>query len=133
MPHGRFRIVEREQLSFILQEQKLVLSDLIEKKNAIRVGKLLSADAILTGVIHESPNFFEVVSWLVDVETSEIMESKEEYAEEFSVRTIRRMAQSLVQKYRQAFPLVEGVVLNRDEQTVYEDLGTQMGVKTGYR
>jgi tetratricopeptide (TPR) repeat protein len=128
---GRFRVVERDQLSHILQEQKLVLSDLVEKKNAIRVGKLLSADAILMGAIHESANFFEVVSWLVDVETSEIMESKEEYTKKISVETIREIAQSMVYKYHQAFPFVEGTVLSRDEQLVYEDIGTQLGIKTG--
>jgi tetratricopeptide (TPR) repeat protein len=128
---GRFRIVEREQLSHILQEQKLALSDLTERETAIQVGRLLSADAILMGTIHETADSFEVVSWLADVETSEILESKEEYTEKISLKAIRRMAQSLMYKYHQAFPLLEGVVLNREEQTIYEDLGSKMGVKTG--
>jgi hypothetical protein len=128
---GRFRVVEREELSHILQEQKLALSDLTTKETAIQVGKLLSADAILTGTIFETADSFEVVSWLADVETTEILESKEEYTEDISLKAIRRMAQSLMYKYHQAFPLVEGVVLNREKQTVYEDLGSKMGVKTG--
>ena len=54
-----FRVVEKENLDEIIEEQKFSLSGLVdESETAIELGKLIGADHIITGTIH-SLNFDE--------------------------------------------------------------------------
>src|SRR5438046_6450457 len=46
---GRFRVVEREQLAALMQEKNLAISGDIDPKTAVRAGKLLGVDYLLTG------------------------------------------------------------------------------------
>ena len=50
---GRFRVVEREQLQALMQEKNLALSGDIDPKTAVRAGKLLGVDYLLTGAVTE--------------------------------------------------------------------------------
>jgi len=50
---GRFRVVEREQLEALMQEKNLSLSGDVDPKTAIRAGKLLGVDYLLTGAVTE--------------------------------------------------------------------------------
>jgi curli biogenesis system outer membrane secretion channel CsgG len=53
---GKFRVVEREQLEALMQEKNLSLSGDIDPKTAVRVGKLLGVNYILTGAVTEYGN-----------------------------------------------------------------------------
>jgi TolB-like protein len=44
-----FRVVERDQLQAIMQEQNMAKTDVIDKATAIKLGKLLSAHNMVTG------------------------------------------------------------------------------------
>ena len=50
---GRFRVIEREMLAALMQEKNLALSGDIDPKTAIRAGKLLGVDYLLTGAVTE--------------------------------------------------------------------------------
>ena len=50
---GKFRVVEREQLEALMQEKNLTLSGDIDPKTAVRVGKLLGVNYLLTGAVTE--------------------------------------------------------------------------------
>ena len=50
---GKFRVVEREQLEALMQEKNLSLSGDVDPKTAIRAGKLLGVNYILTGAVTE--------------------------------------------------------------------------------
>jgi curli biogenesis system outer membrane secretion channel CsgG len=50
---GRFRVIEREQLAALMQEKNLSLSGDVDPKTAIRAGKLLGVDYLLTGAVTE--------------------------------------------------------------------------------
>ena len=50
---GRFRVVEREQLAALMQEKNLALSGDIDPSTAVRAGKLLGVDYLLTGSVTE--------------------------------------------------------------------------------
>src|ERR1700759_4386289 len=50
---GKFRVVEREQLEALMQEKNLSLSGDIDPKTAVRVGKLLGVNYLLTGAVTE--------------------------------------------------------------------------------
>lgn len=50
---GKFRVVEREQLEALMQEKNLTLSGDVDPKTAVRVGKLLGVNYLLTGAVTE--------------------------------------------------------------------------------
>ena len=50
---GKFRVVEREQLEALMKEKGLTLSGDVDPKTAIRVGKLLGVNYLLTGAVTE--------------------------------------------------------------------------------
>ncbi len=50
---GKFRVVEREQLAALMQEKNLTLSGDIDPATAVRVGKLLGVNYLLTGSVTE--------------------------------------------------------------------------------
>jgi curli biogenesis system outer membrane secretion channel CsgG len=50
---GKFRVVEREQLEALMQEKNLTLSGDVDPSTAVKVGKLLGVNYLLTGAITE--------------------------------------------------------------------------------
>ena len=50
---GKFRVVDREQLDAIMQEKGLTLSGDIDPKTAMKIGKLLGVNYLLTGAVTE--------------------------------------------------------------------------------
>ncbi|MGH9360568.1 MAG: CsgG/HfaB family protein [Thermoanaerobaculia bacterium] len=50
---GKFRVVEREQLAALMQEKNLTLSGDLDPATAVRVGKLLGVNYLLTGAVTE--------------------------------------------------------------------------------
>jgi curli biogenesis system outer membrane secretion channel CsgG len=50
---GKFRVVEREQLAALMQEKNLTLSGDLDPSTAVRVGKLLGVNYLLTGSVTE--------------------------------------------------------------------------------
>lgn len=50
---GKFRVVEREQLEALMKEKGLTLSGDVDPSTAIRVGKLLGVNYLLTGAVTE--------------------------------------------------------------------------------
>jgi curli biogenesis system outer membrane secretion channel CsgG len=50
---GRFRVIEREALEALMQEKNLSLSGDVDPSTAVRAGRLLGVDYILTGAVTE--------------------------------------------------------------------------------
>jgi curli biogenesis system outer membrane secretion channel CsgG len=50
---GKFRVVDREQLDALMREKNLTLSGDVDPKSAIRIGKLLGVNYLLTGAVTE--------------------------------------------------------------------------------
>jgi curli biogenesis system outer membrane secretion channel CsgG len=50
---GSYRVIEREQLKAIMQEKGLALSGDLDPKTAMKVGKLLGVEYIITGALTE--------------------------------------------------------------------------------
>lgn len=53
---GKFRVVEREQLEALMQEKNLSLSGDVDPKTAVKIGKLLGVNYLLTGAVTEYGN-----------------------------------------------------------------------------
>src|SRR2546422_3505808 len=72
------RVVEREELQRLLEEQNLGASGRVDDATAAKVGKLVGARYVGTGTFIDFYGGFRVGLHLVNVETSEIMEGEEE-------------------------------------------------------
>jgi curli biogenesis system outer membrane secretion channel CsgG len=106
---GKFRVVEREQLQALMQEKNLTLSGDLDPATAVRIGKILGVNYLLTGSVTEygvtdkgahgsgigrlpgfsagKRNFVAAVnSRLIDTSTGEIVWADEARAEESSVK-----------------------------------------------
>ena len=106
---GKFRVVEREQLAALMQEKNLTLSGDVDPATAVRIGKLLGVNYLLTGSVTEYgvtdkgahgpgigrlPGFSAgkrsfvaaVNARLIDTSTGEILWADEARGEESSVK-----------------------------------------------
>ena len=100
---GKFRVVEREQLAALMEEKNLTLSGDIDPATAVKVGKLLGVNYLLTGAVTEFGNtdvsgggfgvsagkrkFVAALNArLIDTSTGEIVWADEASKEEASVR-----------------------------------------------
>ena len=106
---GKFRVVEREQLAALMQEKNLTLSGDVDPKTAVKIGKLLGVNYLLTGAVTEYgvtdksahgsgvrrlPGFSAgkrsftaaMNARLIDTNTGEIVWADEASAEESSVK-----------------------------------------------
>jgi curli biogenesis system outer membrane secretion channel CsgG len=100
---GKFRVVEREQLAALMEEKNLTLSGDVDPATAVRVGKLLGVNYLLTGAVTEYGNtdvggggfgvsagkrkFVAAMNArLIDTSTGEIVWADEAREEEASVK-----------------------------------------------
>jgi len=120
---NRFRVVERAKLDVILQEQKLSSTELIDKNTALRLGKLVAAQSIVTGSIIETGTGTEIVARLADTETSEILASEDVYDEVKDPAGLRGLAEGMAVKFHRAFPLLDGLILQQRGNAIFTDLG----------
>ncbi len=100
---GKYRVVEREQLEALMREKNLTLSGDVDPSTAVRVGKLLGVNYLLTGAVTEYGNtdvggggfgvsagkrkFVAAMNArLIDTSTGEIVWADEARAEEASIK-----------------------------------------------
>ena len=121
---NRFQIVEREKLDLILNEQKLSRTELVDRKTALRLGKLVAAQAVITGTIIETNTGIEIVGRMVDSETSEILASEDVYDEVKEISAMRSLSEGLAIKFHREFPLVEGIVVRQKGKSILTDIGS---------
>jgi len=120
---GRFRLIEREYLDRILQEHKISRSDLTDQKTALEVGRLVAAQSTLVGNFIETKTGVEIVSRLIDNETSEILAVKDVYGESRDRKAIELLAEGMAVKYLLEFPLVDGIIVQERGGYFLTDLG----------
>ena len=125
----RFNVIERAKLEQVLLEQKLTKEKLTDPDYSIKVGRLMSADTIISTTAAVNQNSVEFTATVINTETSEVMEIKDVYSEDRSASTIKQMMEGLASKVASGFPLVEGHVIRKEKGFVYTDLGSESGIK----
>lgn len=125
----RFQLVERKRIDEVLKELNLSQMELVDPDTAAKIGKIVAADAILTGSVYETENSIEILSRLVDTETSHIMEAKDVFSEDKGPGGIKKITEDLALKYKQSFPLLEGIVLKKEGNVILVDMGTEEKIK----
>ena len=128
--HERFNIVSRGPgFEAALRELKLSSTDLVDKNTALRAGRMVAADGILTGTIHESDNSIEIYARLINAETAAVMEAQDVYAEDKTLAQIQYIINGLALKFKHSFPLIEGIVIKASGKDIYADLGMASRIK----
>jgi TolB-like protein len=91
-----FKIIEREQLEKVLKELQLTQTGIIDTAYAKQIGKMLGADAILTGTVIKFGNDLRVDARIIDVESGLIL-TAEKGMGKADLKSISTMADSIVQ------------------------------------
>lgn len=127
---NRFHIVSRgDEFEAVLKEQKLSQTDLVDKSTALRVGKLVAAEGILMGTIHETEGSIEIYARFISTETSTVMEAKDVFAQDKSLSHIKYIINGLALKFKHSFPLIEGLVIKVQGKSIYADFGSFQRIK----
>jgi TolB-like protein len=69
---GRFRIIERQLMKKMMEEQKLSATGLIDAKTASKFGLMLGVDALTTGTIADLNTSVKINARLIAVETGSV-------------------------------------------------------------
>ncbi len=129
----RFKIVARKgDLDAVLEELKLSSTGLVDKSTALRLGKVLAAEGMISGSLTIKKDHIEVVARLINSETSEILASKDVYDQflpDAILEKVNFLMEGLAFKFTREFPLVQGEVIKMDGPAIMIDLGTAHGLR----
>lgn len=70
---GKFQMIERSRLEAAMKELNLQGSGIIDESMAVRAGRLLGAEAVITGTLARLNGKFEVNARMIDVRTGVIL------------------------------------------------------------
>ena len=127
---ARFNIVGRESdFEVALRELKLSQTDLVDKTRALKLGRVVSAEGIITGTVTETANSIEIYARFIDTETTTILAAKDVFEQDKSLSKLQYILKGLALKFKQSFPLLEGVVVKSEGKRVYIDRGAQNKIK----
>ncbi len=101
---NKFNVIERTQLERVLREAQLSNSDLMERNNTVRIGKLLSAKGVIIGSIITFGSTTTITARLVETESGRIIKSAREeiYRDNQIAGACKNIAQKLVGVYRES-------------------------------
>ena len=84
------KVVERNKIDELLKEQRLQMSGFIEEGYLIDVGKMLGAKQVVLGSIGRiTDDYYTITAKLVDVETSEMIQSADYDAENGLIQLLK--------------------------------------------
>jgi hypothetical protein len=129
----RFKIVSRAELDSILKELKLSATELVDQATAVRVGRVVAAEAIMVGTVVETGTSAEVYVKLMNTETSTLLVAKDVFDPAKSAGSSRAKMQELATKVRQDYPVVSGPVVSVVNGRLAVALGSQRKVRPDMR
>lgn len=72
---ARYKVVDRADLSRIVAELKLAQSGLMDEENGVKVGRMLSADRLVTGSVTDAFGRRMITASIVRTETGQVLSS----------------------------------------------------------
>jgi len=117
---ARFQLVEREKIDGLLKKVKEEKED---NHSWIELGRLLTAEGLIVGSAYFYDDYLELIARVVDTETTVILDSEEVFGPVHSLKDVHSLAEGLSLKFKHAFPLVDGRVVERHSDMIQIDLG----------
>lgn len=142
----RFVLVEREKIREILDEQDFSVSDRVSAIDAIKIGKILGADYILTGGITEAGlkkennktvSNIALDARLVDIASTQIILAETAFGKAPGTdmnSAIRNAVENLTLKIVDTVdknPWQSQIIKLQDKNTIYINAGSEHGIKKG--
>jgi len=84
---GKYKVIDRNNMQLILQEQKFQITGCTSQECAVKIGKLLNVQKVVVGTISKLGSKYFINANIVDVETGQIIKSekvKADSIEEFA-------------------------------------------------
>ena len=125
----RFNVIERKKIETVMHELKLSSTNLVALEKAVNIGKIVGANTILAGTIIESSDSVEIIGRLIDTETSTILANNDIFSEDKSISSLDSLLDSLALKFKQDFPLFEGILIEVRNNEVVIDIGLEKQIK----
>ncbi len=94
---NNFKIIEREQLNKVVKEMEMNETGLIESTEAVAIGKMLHADAIITGSVALLNNQIQLNARIIEIESAFVI-SAESATTRYSLDTINKTINTIVHK-----------------------------------
>jgi len=127
----RFKVIERGAMDKIMEEQAFGISGMVDEETAVEVGKLAGADVIILASIYIVPDFGKVSARGINTETSEAIVAKEVQTNNPDLKGIEELIENLAIMIYNDLPIVEGLIVQEDEENIYIDIGSNAGVRKG--
>ena len=130
---GRVKVVERALLDKLLAELNLGSSELADPNTSLRLGRVLAAKLLASGMLIYQPRNAFLTLRLIDSETSAIpiVYSKPVNPNNIN-RVIKKVSSDILEKIREKYPL-QGFVIQKEGNQVLINLGETQGIKPGMR
>ena len=129
----RFNILERQELNKLLEEQRLSQEEIFNQATAVKLGRMMAAEAIILGDIMATEGSVEIVGRMVDTETSLILAEKDVYWEGQIKAGFKDALAGLALKFAQQFPVCEGSVINIKAKEIIFNLGSEHAIFQGMK
>jgi len=127
---SRFHILERDEgWDYILREQQLSLTDLVDPRSAKIISKLLPADLMLMSTIMDHDSGLTILARIVNAKNGQMLFSDDIYIQH-STDDMSHFIEGLVLKIEQRFPLIAGRIVKVGGNTVQIDVGQKHGLQS---
>ncbi|MGA1864245.1 MAG: hypothetical protein ACMUHX_04210 [bacterium] len=117
---ARFQLVDREKIDGLLKRKKEGEDD---NTSWIELGRLVTAEGVIVGSAYYFDGYLEIIARAVDTETTVVLDSEEVFGPVQSLRDVNRLTEGLSFKFKQAFPLLEGHIVDISKDAIRIDLG----------
>ncbi|MGA1874043.1 MAG: hypothetical protein ACMUIA_00375 [bacterium] len=124
----RFCMVDRERIDQVIAKYLQGNKPDEPEVSPLEVGRLVSAESVLAGSIYENKGFMEIVARLIDTETSVILDTQDVYGAG-DMRDFKSLLDGLALKFKQSFPLVEGLIIEKDGRNILVNVGSDKNIK----
>jgi hypothetical protein len=127
----RYSIVEREMIDKLLEELNLSSSDLADPTTALKLGRILSAQLIVTGSLSKQDEQWLANLRFIESETTAIKCSVSTIVTEGgAAAVVSELGKAINSKLRKEFPL-QGKITSVSGETASINIGDVSGVSTG--
>ncbi|HOH06540.1 MAG TPA: CsgG/HfaB family protein [bacterium] len=122
----RFKVIERQAILRILEEQKLQMTGVTDMGKAVEIGKILNVEKILIGSVSRLGESYIINTRLVDVKTGALEVAQNvtsKRGEEGLTGAITDLVEKLSEKVQ-----VEGSIIRIKGEVILVDLGVNHGM-----